>query len=235
MACVKYRHEYKYICGALQSAMLKTRMRGLLKPDSHVGENGVYRIRSLYFDDFKDSCFYDNESGIGERVKYRIRIYNGSSNHIMLEKKAKYRGMTMKTAVQIDEDCCKQLMHGKIISIREYMPDTLKLFLYEMKIKNMRPKVIVEYIRTPFVNKLGNIRITFDEAINSSDNTNNFLEQNIPVRPIMEKGQGILEVKWDEFLPNYIKDTLQLDSLKWNSFSKYYLCRKYNTHGGSRI
>ncbi len=99
----------------------------------------------------------------------------------------------------------------------------------------MRPKVIVEYIRTPFVNKLGNIRITFDEAINSSDNTNNFLEQNIPVRPIMEKGQGILEVKWDEFLPNYIKDTLQLDSLKWNSFSKYYLCRKYNTHGGSRI
>lgn len=235
MACGKYRHEYKYICGATQSAILKTRARGLLKTDTNVKENGVYRIRSLYFDDFEDSCFFDNESGIGERAKYRIRIYNGSSDYIMLEKKIKHRGMTMKTAVHIDEGCCKQLMAGEMVKIEDDMPDTLKLFLYEMRAKNMRPKVIVEYVRTPFVDKLGNVRVTFDEAISSSDSISDFLKQRILVRPIMEKGQSILEVKWDEFLPDYIKNTLQLDFLKWSSFSKYYLCRKYNTHGGSRI
>ncbi len=235
MVCGKYRHEYKYICGATQSAILKTRAQGLLKADIHAGENGIYRIRSLYFDDLEDSCFYDNESGIGERSKYRVRIYNSNPNYILLEKKAKHRGMTLKTAVRINESYCQHLMYSQKITIEENMSDTLKSLLYEMMTKHLKPKVIVEYTRTPFVDKLGNVRVTFDEAISSSGNISNFLEQNISVRPIMEKGQCVMEVKWDEFLPDYIKNTLQLDSLRWSSFSKYYLCRKYNTHGGSRI
>ena len=99
----------------------------------------------------------------------------------------------------------------------------------------MRPKVIVEYVRYPFIERNGNVRITFDEAISSSNEIGSFLDRNITVRPIMEKGQGIMEVKWDEFLPDYIKETMQLDSLNWNSFSKYYQCRKYNTYGGIRV
>lgn len=235
MAGGKYRHEYKYICGVEHSAILKTHAQGLLQRDAHAGKSGNYRIRSLYFDDFNDSCYYENESGIGERSKYRIRIYNGDLNYIMLEKKTKYRGMTRKTAEGIDEECCKQLMNGRAITIKQDMSDVLKLLLYEMQIKNLKPKVIVEYVRTPYTNKLGNVRVTFDEAISSSNSINRFLEQDIPLRPIMERGQEILEVKWDEFLPDHIKEALQLDSLRWSSFSKYYLCRKYNTHGGSRV
>lgn len=85
------------------------------------------------------------------------------------------------------------------------------------------------------MNQNGNVRVTFDEAISSSNDIGCFLEKEIILRPILEKGQGILEVKWDEFLPDYIKKIMELDSLRWNSFSKYYLCRKYNTFGGVRI
>ena len=74
----KYRHEYKYVCDAMQNAVLKTRARAILKRDEHVGFDGFYRIRSLYFDDLEDRCYYENEGGIGERDKYRIRIYNGN-------------------------------------------------------------------------------------------------------------------------------------------------------------
>ncbi len=231
----KYRHEYKYICNAMENAVLKTRIRGLMKADSHAGEEGAYRIRSLYFDDTEDTCYYENENGVGERDKYRIRIYNGSSDRITLEKKSKNRGMTIKISGEISEECCRKLMAGERILLANDMPDVLRQTLLEMQFKNMRPKVIVEYIRYPFVEKNGNVRITFDEAVSSSNDIGRFLEQGISLRPVMEPGQGILEVKWDEFLPDYIKNTMQLDTLMWSSFSKYYLCRRYNAYGGIRI
>lgn len=234
-AKAKYRHEYKYICDAMQNAVLKTRAQGILKRDEHTGLDGAYRIRSLYFDDLEDKCYYENESGIGERDKYRIRIYNGDSDRITLEKKSKVRGMTLKMSAGINKEQCMQLMTGTIPSIEEDTADSLKQLLSEMQLKNMRPKVIVEYVRYPFVEKNGNVRITFDESVSSSNELTGFLDQNIAFRPVMELGQSILEVKWDEYLPDYIKNTMQLDTLLWSSFSKYYLCRRYNVYGGIRI
>lgn len=230
----KYRHEYKYVSDAMQNAVLKVRAQGILQKDSHAGEDGAYRIRSLYFDDLDDKCYYENESGIGERDKYRIRIYNCDSSRITLEKKSKNRGMTLKTSCRISEEICRKLMSGQAIIVTEEMPEKQKGLLREMQHKNMRPVVIVEYVRYPFVCANGNVRITFDEAISSSNDIAGFLKPDIGFRPIMEKGKGILEVKWDEFIPDYIKKQMQLDSLQWSSFSKYYLCRKYNTYGGIR-
>lgn len=112
----KCRHEYKYVCNAVQRAILKTRAQGILERDEHVGADGFYKIRSLYFDDLEDTCYYENESGIGERDKYRIRIYNRNCNCIMLEKKSKFRGMTIKLSSRITEEQCRQMMAGKRFS-----------------------------------------------------------------------------------------------------------------------
>jgi len=230
----KYRHEYKYICDSMQNAVLKLRANGLLKRDAHSGVNGAYQIRSLYFDDWDDSCYYENESGIGTRDKYRIRIYNADAGRIALERKSKERGMTLKVSGKISETMCRQLMRGEIPQSTEDMSDDLKEMLRDMRQRCMRPAVIVEYLRYPFVERNGNVRVTFDENIRSSNEIDKFLEKEISARPILEKGQSVLEVKWDEFIPDYIKGYLQLDSLRWTSFSKYYLCRRYNSYGGIR-
>lgn len=231
----KYRHEYKYVCNALQNAVLKVRVRGIMRKDMHAGSEGAYRIRSLYFDDLDDRCYYENESGIGERDKYRIRIYNGDSSRIALEKKSKLRGMTRKTSCRITEAQCRAFMAGRLPVITEDMNPMQKQLFGEMRQKCMRPVVIVEYVRYPFVEKNGNVRVTFDENISSSNETDKFLDKELIFRPIMEKGQSILEVKWDEFLPDYLKHHMQMDTLSRSSFSKYYLCRKYNTYGGIRV
>ncbi len=231
----KYRHEYKYICNALQSAVLKVRVQGLMKRDPHAGIDGAYRIRSLYFDDLEDRCYYENESGIGERDKYRIRIYNSDSSRIMLEKKSKSRGMTLKTSCRITEEECRTFMSARLPIVYEEMPQIKKQLIREMNQKNMHPVVVVEYVRYPFVERNGNVRVTFDENISSSNDIMRFLDENLTFRPIMEKGQHILEVKWDEFLPDYLKQHLQVDSLSRSSFSKYYLCRKYNAYGGVKV
>ena len=224
----KYRHELKYICTAGQLALIQNRIHHLIPMDSHVGEDGMYAIRSLYFDDYRNRCYYENENGTDPREKFRIRIYNGSADKISLELKKKERGKTLKLSCPLTEEQCRTLMRGEVLpDSKEYHPVLQKLLLL-MKTTMMKPKIIVEYDRVPYVYKLGNVRITLDKNICSSNRIETFLDKKIYKRPIMPAGWHVLEVKFDEFLPDYIKSTLQLDSLRQTAFSKFYLSRKYN-------
>ncbi len=231
----QYRHEYKYQIDAMQKEFLKLRAQGVLEPDSHAAENGEYLIRSLYFDSPEDACFYENENGVDPREKYRIRIYNCDSARISLECKSKMRGMTAKTACLITRKQCEEFMEGIIPEADENVSAGQKVLFYRMREKNLRPVVIVQYMRTPYVGTAGNVRVTFDDAISSSNAIDAFLQEDIPLRSVLPVGGSILEVKWDELLPSYIKGQLELDTLQWTAFSKYYLCRRYNCYGGVRI
>ncbi|MBO5302436.1 MAG: polyphosphate polymerase domain-containing protein [Lachnospiraceae bacterium] len=231
----KYRHEYKYVLNHAQAVVLEKLVSGLLQADSHANEKGVYLIKSLYFDDYANSCYYENENGTDPRSKFRIRFYNNNTQKIKLEKKSKVRGMTRKESCSLTLAECQQMMHGKIPETNTQM-SKIKISLFtQMRLKNMQPKVIVIYERKPFIYQAGNVRITFDRNICSSNLVEHFLEENIPVRQILSVGESIMEVKWDEFLPKYIKDFLQLGQLQWSSFSKYYLCRKYSSNGGLKL
>lgn len=225
---IKYRHELKYICTAAQMALLQGRIHHLIPLDSHVADSGMYTIRSLYFDDYYDRCYYENENGTDPREKFRIRIYNGSKEKISLELKKKERGKTLKISCPLTEEQCRTLMRGELLpDNKDYDPVLQKLLLL-MKTTLMKPKIIVEYDRVPYVYKLGNVRITLDKNISSSDQIERFLDKEIQKRPIMPAGWHVLEVKFDEFLPDYIKTVLQLDSLRQTAFSKFYLCRRFH-------
>lgn len=232
---VKYRHEYKYMIDAMQKEILRIRAGGILQRDAHAGADGEYMIRSLYFDGLEDSCFFENEDGDDPREKYRIRFYNCDSRRISLECKAKSRGMTRKTSCPVTLTQCRLFMEGCIPEPQpEVSPNQAAMFS-QMRLKNLRPVVIVQYTRAPYVERTGNVRVTFDDCIASSNEITGFLDEDIPLRSVLPAGSSILEVKWDEFLPSYIKGQLELDMLQWTSFSKYYLCRKYNCYGGVRI
>lgn len=223
-----YRHEFKYLCSFAELTLLEARLKGLVFPDTHAGEDGVYNIRSLYFDDYYDTCLKENESGTDPREKFRIRIYNHSRERISLELKKKEKGKTRKLSCLLTEEQCRTLMAGRIPEMTKDTPALLGKLCLLMRTRLMRPKVIVEYERIPYVYPLGNVRITMDENISSSDRTDLFLEEQIPLRPILRAGQHILEVKYDEYLPDQIYRTMQLGHLRPTAFSKYYLCRKYH-------
>lgn len=224
----KYRHELKYICSAAQLAMIQGRIHHLIPLDSHAGEDGMYRIRSLYFDDYNDRCYYENENGTDPREKFRIRIYNGSADRISLELKKKERGKTLKLSCPLTEEQCRVLMKGEVLPEDPGYPPVLQKLLLLMKTTLMQPKIIVEYDRVPYVYRLGNVRITLDKNISSSKAIDRFLEREIQKRPIMPAGWHVLEVKFDEFLPDYIYRALQLRNLRQTAFSKFYLCRKFS-------
>lgn len=224
----RFRHEFKYICSYGQLRMLQVRLTGLISPDPHAGKDGVYNIRSLYFDDYYDRCLKENEAGTDPREKFRIRIYNHKSDRISLELKRKVRGKTQKLSCPLTEEQCRTLMAGELPLTDKDTPAVLRKLCLLMQTSLMRPKVIVEYDRVPYVYPQGNVRVTLDENIRASGRTELFLEDQIPLRPIMPVGQHILEVKYDEYLPDFIYRAVQLENLRQTAFSKYYLCRKYN-------
>ena len=223
----KYRHELKYQVTAAQILMLKSRVGHLIPLDSHVAESGSYRIRSLYFDDYDNRCYCENENGTDPREKFRIRIYNASSERITLECKRKERGKTHKTACPLTLEQTRLLMAGKPLPDIAGQPPLLQKLTLQMLTRGLRPVVIVEYDRIPYVYPNGNVRVTLDTNICSSKAVGAFLDETIPRRPVLPLSQQLLEVKYDAYLPDFIYRSLQLNSLRQTSFSKYYICRKY--------
>ena len=223
----KFRHELKYEITAAQLQLLKNRINHLIPADRHAGPTGAYTIRSLYFDDQYDRCLRENEDGTDPREKFRIRIYNHSAQRITLECKRKERGKTHKTSCPLTIEQPRLLMQGKPIGDIASQPPLLQKLTVQMLTRRLRPVVIVEYERIPYVYKNGNVRITLDTNISSSSAVEAFLDESIPKRPVLPVGQQLLEVKYDEYLPDFIYRNLQLHSLRQTAFSKYYICRKY--------
>lgn len=224
----KYRHEYKYYIDPGQKQIMLMKVAAMMRRDPHTGPDGSYVIRSLYFDDAGDTCFFQNESGSDPRAKYRIRFYDSDTGFIRLEKKIKRRGMTLKHSCGLTPEEAERLVGGAIPDIRSDMEDGKRRLFWEMKSHCLTPKAIVTYTRIPFIYAAGNVRITFDGNITSSDDTDRFLNCDYREFPVLTDGKSILEVKWDELLPLHIKQMMQLDTLQWSTFSKYYTCRLIN-------
>ena len=225
-----WRHEEKYRIDARDVALIQKRMSPLLQADAHTLQSGCYEIRSVYFDDLYDSCFKQNEAGTDPRAKFRIRCYNGSPERIALEKKSKKNLMTRKESCLLTYEQARCLIEGgELAESAEALskaPKVLREFYLLQKTRLLRPKVMVVYQRMPFVMSAGNVRITLDIGIEAGWRPEQLFEMHPFLKPIMESGQQLLEVKYDALLPYQVKQSLELGHLRRETFSKYYLCRR---------
>lgn len=225
----RYRHEYKYPLSQGQILLEDAKLSAVAKLDAHACGLGYYNIRSIYFDDYDNSCYMDNENGADNRQKYRIRIYNCSAEVIHLEEKQKYHGMTRKLSCEISRQQCESLMQGQIPSVIGDNQQVLQKLAILMQTRLMEPKVIVEYDRVPYVYRPedANVRITFDQNIKAIREIGAFFDPDAGGRGVLPVGQALMEVKFDDFLPDEIYSLLHMKGLQASTFSKYYLCRKF--------
>lgn len=226
-----WRNEIKYVCSEEELIQIESGIRHICRLDPHADENGKYRVRSLYFDDYGDTCFWENENGITPRKKYRIRIYNENTDSIFMECKHKNRDRARKDFCRITETECTNLMQGKFWLLHNKQEPLFQYFYTEMALRGFRPKVIVQYERTAYIYPVGNVRITFDRNIAMSGRHKDFFKQHLPLRPIMPAGCHILEVKYDELIPDFIYNAIQVSDLQQTNFSKYYISRKMKHMG----
>lgn len=226
-----FRHEYKYVCSLEKMEYIKSSVSALLEMDLYAKEQSGYVVRSVYFDDYYDTCFKENMYGVDPREKFRIRIYNADSSRINLELKKKQRGKTKKISCTLTKGVCEEILQGGVPDMSAIDSALYRKFCSQMQMKRMVPKIIVEYDRVPYIYKDGNVRITFDKNIRSSIQYSNFFKKDLFFRPVMEINKHLIEIKYDEILPDFIDQMVSHEDLRQNSFSKYFLCRKYSLGG----
>lgn len=221
---MEYRVENKYLVSDLDLSIIAQRLQTVMHQDIH--QNGsCYEIRSAYFDDIFDSCMDENDAGIDYRKKYRVRIYDPVVSPIKLEIKEKTHGFTKKTSCSITAEEWESIYHDKEdLCFSERAP--LNELILLRKSVRMLPKVLIVYERSAFVCETGNVRITFDRNIMASREVDSFFDERVHgLVPVLPKGMHVLEVKYDELLPDFIAKQLEIGKLRKTAFSKYYLGR----------
>ena len=160
-----YRHELKYIIHAGDHAILSRRLQMTMAQDAYAAQNGgEYHIRSLYFDDPWDSAVQEKVDGIEVRDKFRLRIYNHSDSSIKLERKHKNGPYIQKSSLRLSRAECDALLRGDYgFLLGRPEPFAGQMFGI-MKLKQLRPKVLVDYDREPYVFPAEDVRITFDKT-----------------------------------------------------------------------
>lgn len=224
---LKYRHELKYMINRHQYHVIRQQLKHLVARDPYAGSSGEYHIRSLYFDDISNKALFEKLAGVRDRVKYRIRIYNVRDNVIHFEKKIKFGDYIAKRKEPLTREMFDRLLGGDIEVLN--LPDKpLLLEIYqEMKCRQLRPKVIVDYVREAYVCPSGNVRVTFDKELRTGLHAVDIFNRDLNAVRAIDDNFIILEIKYDEYIPDYIRTVLQLQGLNQQSASKYVICRKY--------
>jgi len=223
-----YRHELKYPIGYADYLAIRQRVRTVMRLDKHVGPDGCYTIRSIYFDNWNDKALREKIDGVQKREKFRIRYYHDDFSFITLEKKLKNNNLGMKFDAPLSKRECQALLSGDIDWMREHPSELVRELYCKMKFQQLRPRVLVSYRREPYVYPPGNVRVTFDSQIRTTLFHRTFLESSVrDISAVDTPETHILEVKYDAFLPEIISHLLQTEELRQEAFSKYGACRRF--------
>ena len=219
-----FRHEVKHEINYSDMLVIKHRLGAVAYPDPHTID-GKYLIRSLYFDNADDKALMEKVNGMSRREKFRIRYYNGDTSVIHLEKKSKIDHLGNKQSAPLTADEAQSIVEGDIDWMLDSEYPLIKELYSKMINEGMAPKTIVDYTREPFIYPAGNVRVTLDYNIRSGLRCTDFLNTECVTVPVTDA--IILEVKWDGFLPDIIRDAVSISDSREGAFSKYAACRIY--------
>lgn len=227
MAPLQFRQELKYYINMADYLELDQRLSAIAETDSHVSEDGTYKIRSMYFETPTDRILQEKVNGVNNREKFRIRLYNDDTSFIRLEKKTKVNGFCNKIDAPVTREQSELLIAGNTGWMKKSEHALIAELYAKMKYEGLRPKTIVDYIRKPFVYRPGNVRVTLDSEITTCVHAKDLFNPNLPAVRTHGDNIIILEVKYDHFLPDIIRDAVRVQNRKNTAFSKYAVSRMF--------
>jgi SPX domain protein involved in polyphosphate accumulation len=225
------RYEFKYHLSRfdadrLVSSLLKNNM--VWDPFVENKEEKDYTVTSLYFDSPDYKCYHEKISGLKNRYKLRLRIYDDylkDEQNVFLEIKRKTDMVILKDRVILSHEKYKKIFEegelnfsSLIFSKRDQ--EVLEEFFYKKSVFNMLPAVFVKYKRKPLIGAFNDrFRITFDSEIKSSGGQG-WLEKRDDLIEI-SPGLVVMEVKFDNTLPKWFLKIIRKYELDRRPFSKY--------------
>lgn len=225
------RHELKYRISYADYYELRSRALSFMRHDPH-GRDGQYFIRSLYLDDIYLADYNQKCDGWERRRKYRIRIYDMQSDIIKFEIKDKYDKFISKVSSLITYEQCQSILRGDFGFAGDMIRSNtdggrekaLRIGYIDCATRILRPQVVVDYDREVFLCNEGNVRMTFDMNLRAGSGTGNLFDPHLPTVAAYEPGKMILEVKYDDYLPQFIRQMLRSLRLWQSAESKFAMC-----------
>ena len=217
------RSEYKFYLHTAHALLLQSRFDALMAKDSHAQPDGSYQIRSLYFDDFESTSYYDKIEGLEKRAKYRLRFYNGNKDFVRLEKKEKIGNKNWKETLVISPQLAEKLVEGCPVVDQE-APALVRELSAKFHYRLFRPRFFVDYTRRAFSFPSGNVRLTLDSRLFVAPFHKALFETSVMQIPVLSPSQEILEVKFDSFLPTQLSALFEDVPLARCSISKFAQC-----------
>lgn len=231
------RYEYKYVVPEHKMDMLRQMISPFVKHDKYCQnvDNHQYTVRSIYFDTADYACYFEKVEGIKHRKKFRLRAYGQSdeaSANVFFEIKRKFEHPILKNRAPAGYSTAKEMINGT--GFEHYQPDIikyphaaddLKRFFYHFHHSRLHPVILVIYEREAFLGVHDeNIRLTFDKNLRSVASPElGQLFGNEHIRHSLE-GQFILEVKFNDHFPAWMKPITATLGLVRQSASKYVIC-----------
>ena len=211
-----FRKELKYNINNYEFSLINEELKRILKKDKYcIGDH--YTITSIYFDNYKGQAYNQVKCGLSERWKYRIRFYNYDDGFIKKKKKYKINNLTNKQEALINREIYEKILSGKV-RVSKDNSKLLNEFIIAMKTQGLRPIICIEYDRIPYVYKVDNVRITLDYNIKYTDKINDLFSKNKKMYYLNEK---VLEIKYNELIPDFILKKININHLNNTSFSKF--------------
>lgn len=216
-----YRHELKYVISRCDAQRLKQTLSFIMERDRHSKHDDFsYIITSLYFDTIDHDAFFDKMNGVRMRKKYRLRIYNHSYARILLECKHKHENMTYKQGVEITYEQCQRIIQGDMTYVEDD-PELMRQFILDHRLHMYIPSVIVEYDRLAYVYEPLDVRITFDDHLATYLYHTDLLHLDANKAFVSESDTVVLEVKFNQILPDFIRLVLNSIPTTRQAISKY--------------
>ena len=144
-----------------------------------------------------------------------------------MERKRKLGDLIQKSSAQITRRLCEQILAGDPRGLQAASNPLLQDVYVQMRTRLLRPAVIVDYEREAYIHPAENVRITFDLKLRTGLHSHALFDSTIPTVNPLDPGLEILEVKFDNYLPDYIRALLDGIQADRSAVSKYVLCRRY--------
>lgn len=213
------RTELKFLIRYDEYVHLRNQIRLLMSLDPHANDQiSSYAISSLYFDDMYDSHVLEKADGIECHQKFRIRQYGIESKR--LEYKTKIGNMTSKQSLWLTDELADALIKRDYPVLYQSIQEPLiSHIITKMKLDDLKPVLFVDYLREAYTYKEGDVRVTFDTDIETT-----IFDRMVKMkRKVLEPAQIMLEVKYTEILPEFIRKIIFFRNFQMVSYSKYYM------------
>ena len=203
-----------------------------MRLDPHVMNNYDYEVRSLYFDSNFHHSFLEKKDGIAIRRKLRIRYYPNfmkrDEKFAFIEIKKKINENVAKSRIYVPLESAINILDGNHNEAKLFYSkasaqdkDTLEEIWFLNKKYNLKPACIVSYKRQPFLSKIEKtFRLTFDTNV-MVRNYNLDLHFGGGSKFIVPRGICIMEVKFNNIVPNWAIKIIQKNNCLQYKISKF--------------